>query len=82
MSTESWWNETEGKTCPTRSETCLVATLSTANLTQDGLRSKPGLRGRKPATNLLNHGTVLEYQVNRCMQKARQLKVYRCSVST
>jgi len=45
--------------------------LSTTNLTQNGLGSRPGLRGRKPTTNRLNHGTAFEYQIYRCMQKAR-----------
>jgi len=82
MSTDCWGNETEGKTYSTRSETWPIATSSTANLTQNGLGLKPGLLGQKSATNRLNHGTVLEYQISRCMQKARQLKVYRCSVPT
>jgi len=72
----------KGKRAEIGAKPVTLSLFFTANLTQNCLGSKPGLRGRKPATNRLNHGTVLEYQINRCMQKARQLKVYRRSVST
>ena len=41
-----------GKTCPS-------ATLSTTNPTWADPGSNPGLRGRRPATNRLSHGTAL-----------------------
>jgi hypothetical protein len=40
-----------GKTCPS-------ATLSTTNATWTDPRSKPGLRGERPATNRPSHGTA------------------------
>jgi hypothetical protein len=67
------WNEIDrgkpkysGKTCPS-------AALSTTNPTWIGPGSNPGLRGERPATNLLNHGTastaltthlLLRYKIN------------------
>jgi hypothetical protein len=53
------WNEIDrGK--PT---TCPNATLSTTNLTWTDLGSNPGLRGERPATNRLSHGTAYTYVV-------------------
>jgi hypothetical protein len=56
---EQRWNETDrgkpkysGKTCPS-------ATLSTTNPTWTDPESNPGLRGERPATNRLSHGTAL-----------------------
>jgi hypothetical protein len=46
------YRSTRGKTCPS-------ATLSTTNPTWDDPRLKEGLRGRRPATNRLSHGTAL-----------------------
>jgi hypothetical protein len=43
---------TQGKTCPS-------ATLSTTNPTWTEPGSNPGLRGGRPATNCLSHGTAL-----------------------
>jgi hypothetical protein len=40
-------------------ETCSSATLSTTSPTCPDLRSNPGRRGGKPATNRLSYGTVL-----------------------
>ena len=40
-----------GKTCPS-------ATLSTTNPTWTDAGSNPGLRGQRPATNRLSHGTA------------------------
>jgi hypothetical protein len=42
---------TQGKTCPS-------ATLSTSNPTWTDPGSNPGLRGKRPATNRLSHGTA------------------------
>jgi hypothetical protein len=42
---------TLGKACPS-------ATLSTTNPTWTDPGSKPGLRGERPATNRLSHGTA------------------------
>jgi hypothetical protein len=54
----SWWNEDwQGK--PKYSEkTCPSATLSTTNPTWPDLRSNPGRRSGKPATNRLSYGTA------------------------
>jgi hypothetical protein len=52
----NWQGKTEvlgGKTCPS-------ATLSTTNPTWTDPGSKPGLRGERPATNRLSHGTDLQ----------------------
>jgi hypothetical protein len=38
-------------------KTCPSATLSTTNLTWTDPGSNPGLRGERPATNRLSHGT-------------------------
>jgi hypothetical protein len=48
-----------GENRSTREKTCPSATLSTTNPTWTDLRSNPGLRGEKPATNRLSHGTAL-----------------------
>jgi hypothetical protein len=48
----TWENRSNrGKTCPS-------ATLSTTNPTWTDLGSNPGLRGERPATNRLSHGTA------------------------
>jgi hypothetical protein len=45
---------------------CSGASLSTTNLTWTGLRSNPGLRAERPATNGVNHGTAYKfiYKIN------------------
>jgi hypothetical protein len=49
---EWYWQEIRGeKTCPS-------STLSTTNPTWSDPGANPGLRGERPATNRLNHGTV------------------------
>jgi len=40
-------------------ETCPIATLSTTNLTWTALRSNPGHRAERMATNRLNHGSLV-----------------------
>jgi len=51
-------------------EMCLSATSCTTNLT--GPRSNPGLRGEKPATNRLTHGTAKKHEMHlNYMQKVR-----------
>jgi hypothetical protein len=49
-----------GKHRSTRRKPCLSATLSNTNLTWTDLESNPGLRGEKPATNRLSHGTAAQ----------------------
>ena len=51
MGMETWLNVTDrGKTCPN-------VILPNTNLTWSDKGSKPGLRGYRPATNRLSHGT-------------------------
>jgi hypothetical protein len=56
---EHQWNEFDRGKPTTRRKTCPSATLSTTNLTWTDLGSNPGLRGERPATNRLSHGTVI-----------------------
>jgi hypothetical protein len=42
-----------------RRKTCPSATLSTTNPTRIDLGANPGLRGERPATNDLSHGTAI-----------------------
>jgi hypothetical protein len=52
------WNEIDREKPTTRRKTCPSATLSTTNFTWTDPGSNPGLRGERPATNRLNHGTA------------------------
>jgi hypothetical protein len=47
----------------TRGKTCLSATLSTINPTGSNAGLNPDLRGERPATNRLSHGTALVFAV-------------------
>jgi hypothetical protein len=58
--TEHRWNETDRGKPTTRRKTCPSATLSTTNPTW----TDPGLRGERPATNRLSHGTATSAVVN------------------
>jgi hypothetical protein len=53
-----------GENRSTREKTCPSATLSTTNPTRPDPGSNPGLRGEKPATNRLSHGTALPSRYN------------------
>jgi hypothetical protein len=55
---EHQWNEIDRGKPTTRRKTCLRATLPTTNLTWTDPGSNPGLRGERPATNRLSHGTA------------------------
>jgi hypothetical protein len=48
-----------GENRSTRRKTCHSANLSTANPAWTDPESNPALRGERPATNRLNHGTAL-----------------------
>jgi hypothetical protein len=48
-----------GENRSTRGKACPSATLSATNPTWTDQGSKPGLRGERPATNPLIHGTAL-----------------------
>jgi hypothetical protein len=47
-----------GENRSTRIKTCPSVTLSTTNPTWTDPGSNPGLRGERPATNRLSHGTA------------------------
>jgi hypothetical protein len=55
---ERRWNDMTGENRRTRRKTCPSATLSTTNPTWIDPGSNPGLRGERPATNDLSHGTA------------------------
>jgi hypothetical protein len=50
-----------GENRRTRRKTCPSATLSTTNPTWFDPAANPGLRGERPATNRLSHGTICAY---------------------
>jgi hypothetical protein len=54
--TVEWYIDRENRR--TRRQTCPSATLSATNPTWIDLGANPGLRGEKPATNDLSHGTT------------------------
>jgi len=53
-----------GENRRTRRKTCPSATLSTTNPTWIDPGANPGLRGERPATNDLSHGTAPVWRVN------------------
>jgi hypothetical protein len=55
---EHQWNEIDRRKPTTRRKTCPSATLSTTNPTWTDPGSNSGLRGERPATNRLSHGTA------------------------
>jgi hypothetical protein len=55
------WNDNDEGNRTTRRETCPSATLS-ATCTE--LRVNPGLRGKRPATNRLSHGTATSGKIS------------------
>jgi hypothetical protein len=55
---EHRWNEIENENRSTRGETCPSATLSNTNLPWTIVGMYPGLRGERPATKGLSHGTA------------------------
>ena len=48
----------KGQNRSTRGKTCPSATLSTIHSARTDPGSNPGLRGERPATNCLSHGTA------------------------
>jgi hypothetical protein len=56
--------ELTGENRSTRVKTCPSATLSTRNPTLTDPGSNPDLRGERPATKRLSHGTVLSANYN------------------
>jgi hypothetical protein len=53
-----------GENRSTRRETCPSATLSTINPTWTDPGSSPGIRGERPATNRLSHGTAKGHELH------------------
>jgi hypothetical protein len=53
------WYWLRGESRRTRRETCPSTTLSTTNPTWIDPDTNPGLRGERPATNHLSHGTAV-----------------------
>ena len=49
-----------GENRNTRGKSCPSANFSTTNPTRTDRESNPGLRGDRPATNRLSHGTTLQ----------------------
>jgi hypothetical protein len=58
MNMGHWWNakKRDKSKCP-KKKPCPISTLSTTNHTGIILQWNPGLRGDKPVTNGLSHGT-------------------------
>jgi len=53
-----------------RGKTCLSTTPSTKNLTRNDSGSKPDLRGERPASNRISHGTLSNCV--RCIEKVQR----------
>jgi hypothetical protein len=70
-----------GENRSTRRKTCPSATLPTTNPTCTDPRSNPDLRGERPVTNRLSHGTayliayssLVPIQYDRCKSKVGQI---------
>jgi hypothetical protein len=58
MNMEQWWNDIFAVETEVLGENLPSATLSTTNLTWIDPGANPGLRGERPATNRLSHGTA------------------------
>jgi hypothetical protein len=59
-----------GKTEELGQKTSPNATLSTTNPMQLDLGTNLGLRGERPVTNHLSHGTASRHSINKCNLKA------------
>jgi hypothetical protein len=55
---EHRWNEIDSGKPKYSGKTCPSAILSTTNPTWTDPESNPGVRGGRPGTNLLSHGTA------------------------
>jgi hypothetical protein len=64
------WNYIDrGKPKNSERKTCPSATLSTTNPTWIDPSVNPGLRGERPATNDLSHGTAPYYWLEYCLKQ-------------
>jgi hypothetical protein len=76
---EHRWNEIDREKPKYSGKTCPSVTLSTINPTGTDPGSNPGLRGRRPAANRLNHGTVCPLGVIRQTQIFSSVSYSRAS---
>jgi hypothetical protein len=58
MNMEQWWNDIFAGETEELGENLPSATLSTTNPTWIDPGANPGLRGERPATNRMSHGTA------------------------
>jgi len=58
-----------------------TATLFTTNSTWNGLGSNPDLRGERPATDRLNHGTAERNQQSVRHNAVHIIQLLRCSTT-
>jgi hypothetical protein len=65
-----------GKTRSTREKTCPSTTLSTTNPTWTDPGLDPGLRGERPATNRLSHGTAVSEFIFSCKVLIKIIFIY------
>jgi hypothetical protein len=70
-----------GENRGTRRKTCPSATLSTTNPTWIDLGANPGLRGERPATNDLSHGTANFTRVTGGKRKKCEKLNFSCEIS-
>jgi hypothetical protein len=61
MNMEQWWNDIFAGETEVLGENLPSATLFTTNPTWIDPGANPGLRGERPATNRLSHGTAFCY---------------------
>ena len=66
---EHRWNKIDSGKPKYSGKICPSATFSTTNPTLTDPGSNPGLRGQRPATNRLSHGTATGLLVNNELEK-------------
>jgi hypothetical protein len=66
----------KGENRITRRKSCSSATLSTTNPTWTDPGSNPGLRGERPATNRLSHGTAHSSCSKRCQEYSTNIILF------
>jgi hypothetical protein len=76
MNMEQWWNDIFAGETEVLGENLPSATLSTTNLSWIDPGANPGLRGERPATNRLSHGTaILRIIIDKYLARKRR-KIY------
>jgi len=58
MSMDYWWNDTDRGKPKYLEINCAITTLPTINLVRAGPGSNQDLRGERPVTNRIRHGTA------------------------